>query len=79
MSNMFKSTCYEYEFKSYKFKSDQFRVQIHKFKNHYINENSCKQPEELVKVWIYLCGLSGLIWKDMQNISWSYIFFNNYF
>ena len=62
-SNEFKCMSYEYDFTSYEFKSTNW------------NENSRKQSDELVRFWTYICGLSELLWRDLQSMSSSCIFF----
>ena len=66
-SNEFKSTSFEYDFTSYEFKSTNW------------NENSRKQLDELVRFWTYIFGLSEFLWRDLQSIGWSCIFFKIYF
>ena len=66
-SNEFKCISYQYDFTSYKFKSTNW------------NENSRKQSDELVKFGTYIYVLSELLWRDLQSMSLSCIFFKNYF
>ena len=57
-SNEFKSTGFEYDFTSYEFKSTNW------------NENSRKQPDELVRFWTYIFGLSELQTSQLGRIAY---------